>query len=93
MKIEMVREINAWSEMMVKKFNWLVVKYEFSERNRTYMINCIHPMEHDEDDDYNKELIDFYDHAVKKYGDMFYPLMTCNGELFETTDKATIIKV
>lgn len=93
MKQEMEREISAWAKMMVNKFNWLTVKYEFSERNCTYMINCIHPMEHDADDDYNKEAIDFYDHVVKKYGEMFYPLMTCNSELFDSTDRATVIKV
>lgn len=93
MKSEMLADITAWAEMMTKKYNWLVVKVEYSERNCTYMINCIHPDEHDEDDDYNRDCIDYYDYVVKKYGEMFYPLMTCNSELFDSTDKATIIKV
>ena len=91
MKKEMEREICAWGKMMVSKFSWLAVRYEFSERNRTYLINCVHPMEHDADEDYNREIINFYDHVVKKYGDMFYPLITCNSELFGVTDKAETI--
>ena len=92
LKREMESDIRSWAEKMVSKYDWLVVKYEYSDRNLTYMINCIHPMEHDEDDDYNRDCIDYYDYVVKKYGEMFYPVMTCNSELFYSTDRATIIK-
>ncbi len=86
----MEQQIKDWAYQMVKRFNWLVVKYEYSEKFRTYLVSFSPMSMIDENDKFNLEAIAFNDKMVQLYGDDA-PLFTDEEKLFKLTDGAEVI--
>jgi hypothetical protein len=75
---------------MVKSFLWLTIKVEYSEEFGTCLVNLVYPVEHADDDEFNRETLAFEEMMTRLYGDNV-PLFTDNGELFTVSDNAQVI--
>ncbi|MBR5086613.1 MAG: hypothetical protein IKX31_06375 [Muribaculaceae bacterium] len=82
--------IKDWANQMIERFNWLVVKYEYSKKYRTYIVSFSPSSMIDESEDFNVEAIAFNDKMVQIYGDDA-PLFTDEEKLFKLTDNAQIL--
>ncbi len=82
--------IKDWARQMVERFNWLEVKYEYSEKYRTYLVSFSPSSMIEDCDEFNLEAIAFNDKMVQVYGDDA-PLFTDEEKLFKLSDNAQII--
>lgn len=89
----MEQQIRDWAYQMIKSFSWLVVKYEYSKKYRTYLVSFMPSSMIDESEEFNIEAMAFNDKMVQMYGDDA-PLFTDEEKLFKLSDNArTIISV
>ena len=86
----MEQQIKDWAYQMVKRFNWLVVKYEYNVKYRTYLVSFMPSSMIDESEEFNIEAMAFNDKMVQLYGDDS-PLFTDEEKLFKLSDNAQII--
>lgn len=90
MKQKLLQIIKEWGETMVEQFNWLTIKYEYSEFYRTVLVS-FSPLEIiDNDDDFNRDTLIFEDAMTAEFGDDA-PLFTNEEKLFTLSDDALII--
>jgi hypothetical protein len=86
----MEQKIVEWAEKMVKEFSWLTIKVERSEEFATCLVDLVYPVEHADDDVFNRETLEFEEMMTRLYGDNV-PLFTDNGELFSVSDNAQVV--
>lgn len=90
MKQKQLKRIMEWAKKMVEQYNWLTIKYEYSEFYRTFLVS-FSPLEViDNNDDFNKDVLAFEDLMTAEFGDDA-PLFTDDEKLFPVSDAATVI--
>lgn len=90
MKQKLLQRIKEWAEKMVEQYNWLTIKYEYSEFYRTVLVS-FSPLEIiDNDDDFNRDTLFFEDAMTAEFGDDA-PLFTDEEKLFTLSNDAMII--
>lgn len=90
MKQKLLQIIKEWGETMVEQYNWLTIKYEYSEFYRTVLVS-FSPLEIiDNDDDFNRDTLFFEDAMTAEFGDDA-PLFTDEEKLFTLSNDAMII--
>ncbi len=90
MKQKLLQIIKEWAEKMVEQYNWLTIKYEYSEFYRTVLVS-FSPLEIiDNDDDFNRDTLFFEDAMTAEFGDDA-PLFTDEEKLFTLSNDAMII--
>ena len=83
--------IKDWAEGMVQRYNWLVVKYEYSNKFGTFLVSFSPIEKIDIDEDFNKDALEFNDKMVALYGDSA-PLFTDEERLFSLSQNADIVR-
>lgn len=86
----MEQMIKDWATVMVNHFSWLTIKFEFSEKYRTFLVDFVYSSEYDDCDEFNVQAMSFNDKLIDLYHDDA-PLFTDNGELFTLSAAATVI--
>lgn len=86
----MEQMIKDWATVMVNHFSWLTIKFEYSEKYRTYLVDFVYPSEYNDCDEFNVQALSFNDKLIDIYHDNA-PLFTDNGELFTVSAAATVI--
>ena len=86
----MEKTIKEWAINMVRTYTWLTIKFEYSERFRTILIDLVYLPQYGNDADFHRDALAFNDKMCKVYGDDA-PLFTNNEKLFKLSDKAQVI--
>ena len=90
MKQKQAQIIKEWAKTMVEQYNWLTIRYEYSEFYRTFLVS-FSPLELiDKDDDFNKDVLAFEDLMTAQFGEDA-PLFTDENKLFTVSAAATVI--
>lgn len=85
-KEEIKKQLTEWFNIMLAKYTWLKVKYEYSEAKECYLVSfCIgSDIEYS---DFDKDVLEFEEIMDNKYGD-YSPLFCDNESLFRLSPKA-----
>lgn len=90
MKQKQQQMIKDWAEKMVEKYDWLTIKYEYSDFYRTVLVSFSPSEVIDNDDDFNRDALAFEDLMTAEFGDNA-PLFTDEEELFIVSTEATVV--
>lgn len=86
----MEKTIKDWANDMVRAYTWLKIKFEYSERFRTILIDLVYPPQYGNDEDFHRDALAFNDKMCKVYGDDA-PLFTDNEKLFKLSNAAHVV--
>lgn len=81
------KDLRTWFEAISKKFPWLTIKYEFSQKRNLWLVSFSPVSQIELSDDFNKEAMAFEDEMNAKYGYMA-PLFTDEESLFRLSPVA-----
>jgi hypothetical protein len=82
--------IQNWAKEMVAIYTWLTIKYEYSKRYRTFLIDFVYPSQYGNNESFHRAAMAFHDKMCDTYGDDA-PLFTNNGKLFSLSENAQVI--
>lgn len=82
--------IQNWAKEMVSIYTWLTIKFEFSNRYKTFLVDFIYPSQYGDDESFHRAAMAFNDKMCDTYGDDA-PLFTNNEKLFSLSENAQII--
>ncbi len=82
--------ILKWANEMVQNYPWLTVKFEYSQRFGTFLVDFVYSSDNQNDQDFHRDALAFNDKMNELYCDDA-PLFTDNGKLFTLSDDALII--
>ncbi|MBQ9218073.1 MAG: hypothetical protein IJ724_07215 [Muribaculaceae bacterium] len=82
--------IQNWAEEMVRIYTWLTIKFEYSNRYKTFLVDLVYPSQYGDDENFHRAAMAFNDKMCDTYGDDA-PLFTNNGKLFSLSDDAQIV--
>ena len=82
--------IQNWAKEMVSIYTWLTIKFEFSNRYKTFLVDFIYPSQYGDDESFHRAAMAFNDKMCDTYGDDA-PLFTNNEKLFLLSENAQII--
>lgn len=88
--MKQLQRIREWAETMVEQYNWLTIKYEYSDFYRTVLVSFSPSEVIDNDDDFNRDVLAFEDAMNAEFGDDA-PLFTDEEKLFTLSADATVI--
>lgn len=88
-KEEIKKQLTEWFNIMLAKYTWLKVKYEYNEAKECFLVSfCI--SSDIEDSDFDKDVLDFEELMDNKYGD-YSPLFCDNERLFKLSPNAEVL--
>ncbi len=82
--------IQNWAKEMVDIYNWLTIKYEYSKRYRTFLIDFVYPSQYGNNESFHRAALAFNEKMCETYGDDA-PLFTNNEKLFTLSDNAQVV--
>ena len=82
--------IQNWAKEMVAIYTWLTIKFEYSNRYKTFLVDFIYPSQNGDDESFHRAAMEFNDKMCDTYGDDA-PLFTNNDKLFSLSENAQII--
>jgi hypothetical protein len=86
----MEKTIKEWAINMVRTYTWLTIKFEYSKKFRTILIDLVYLPQYGNDEDFHRDALAFNNKMYKVYGGDA-PLFTNNEKLFKLSDKAQVI--
>ena len=90
MKEDIEKRLRTWFSLMLEKYAWLRIKFEFNESRGVYMVS-FSPLNHIESsDDFNIDVMTFADKMNALYGNEA-PLFTDEESLFALSPNAEVI--
>ena len=90
MKEDIEKRLRTWFSLMLEKYAWLRIKFEFNESRGVYMVS-FSPLNHIESsDDFNIDVMTFADEMNALYGNDA-PLFTDEESLFALSPNAEVI--
>lgn len=84
---EIKKILREWATKMVSKYEWLKIRFEFSEDRRKYLVSFYYSEELDDYHPFFSEAMAFEDEMEERYG-YDAPLFCDEEELFKLSDKA-----
>lgn len=84
-KIEEI--LREWCQNMIKKYEWLTIRFEFNEIQKLYLVSFYPITKIDLSDDFNKDALTFEDKMNEDYGDKA-PLFCDEESLFKLSSFA-----
>lgn len=82
--------IQNWAEEMVRIYTWLTIKFEYSNRYKTFLVDLVYPSQYGDDENFHRAAMAFNDKLCDTYGDDA-PLFTNNERLFKLSNEAQIV--
>lgn len=90
MKEDIEKRLRTWFSLMLEKYAWLRIKFEFNESRGVYMVS-FSPLNHIESsDEFNIDVMTFADDMNALYGNEA-PLFTDEESLFALSPNAEVI--
>lgn len=83
--------IQNWAKKMVSIYTWLTIKFEYSNKYKTFLVDFIYPAQYGDDENFHREAMAFNDKMCDTYGDDA-PLFTNNEKLFSLSENAQVIR-
>ena len=80
----------AWFDKMMTKFEWLSIKFEYSDKLRSYLVSFSPSSKIEESDEFCAESMNFEDEMNNQYGDSA-PLFCDDEKYFKLSDKAETV--
>lgn len=87
---EIKEKLINWFNVVITKFEWLSIKFEYSDKLKVYLISFSPSSKIDKSDDFCMEAMRFEDSMNAEYGDDA-PLFCDEEEYFKLSDNAEII--
>ncbi len=88
---EIKKQLTDWFDLMLAKYTWLKVKYEYNVNKECYLISfCISP-DLECSDAFDKDVLEFEKAMGNKYGD-YSPLFCDNERLFKLSPNAEVVE-
>ncbi len=88
---EQERIIKEWAESMVNKYDWLIIKYEYNEERKVFLVSYYPEKLIANNEEFAIDAMRFEDDLNLKYG-IFSPLFCDEESLFKLSSKATVIE-
>lgn len=82
--------IQNWAKEMVAIYNWLTIKFEYSDKYKTFLVDLIYPSQYGDEDSFHLAAMAFNNKMCDTYGDDA-PLFTNNDKLFSLSENAHVI--
>ena len=87
-KEEIKKQLTEWFNIMLAKYTWLKIKYEYNEAKECYLVS-FYSSSDIEDSDFDKDVLEFEEIMDNKYED-YSPLFCDNERLFKLSPKELI---
>lgn len=88
-KEEIKKQLTKWFNIMLAKYTWLKIKYEYNETKECFLVSfCVGS--NIENSDFDKDVLDFEEIMDDKYGD-YSPLFCDNERLFKLSPNADLL--
>lgn len=81
-------DIKTWALRMAEKYDWLTIRYEYSDKHECFMISFYG--ENLDNEEFCKTALEFEDETTEKYGDE-EPLFCDNEDMFELSENAVCV--
>ena len=85
-KEEIKKQLTEGFNIMLAKYTWLKIKYEYNEAKECYLVS-FYSSSDIEDSDFDKDVLEFEEIMDNKYED-YSPLFCDNERLFKLSPKA-----
>ena len=89
-KLVIEKQLRDWFNLMLLKYAWLIIKFEYNEMENCYMVSFSPSSELDKSIEFSKDALDFENKMNKKYGDDA-PLFCDEESLFKLSNKAELL--
>lgn len=89
-KEEIKKQLTDWFDVMLAKYTWLKVKYEYSESKECYLVSFCISSDTEYSDAFDKDVLDFEETMDNEYGD-YSPLFCDNERLFKMSPNAEVV--
>lgn len=88
---EIKKKLVAWFDKMMIKYEWLSIKFEYSNKLSNYLVSFSPSSKIEESDDFCEESMNFEDEMSKQYGDLA-PLFCDDEKYFKLSENAEIVR-
>ena len=92
MKRKIYKKLYGWCKRITRKYGWLTVKFEFSDRYDTYLVSFYPSSIIENSDQFNIDAMAFEDKMNDQFGDMA-PLFCDEESCFKLSNKAKVFGV
>ena len=90
MKRDIENELRAWFKEMIRKYKWLIVKFEWSRDRSVYLVSFSPEDQIAASESFNRDALAFADNMNDRYGDDA-PLFTDEESLFQLSSDAEVL--
>lgn len=84
------RKLRAWFALMLKKYTWLSIKFEFNKEYKCYLVSFSPSSKSTQDEDFCRDVLDFEDKINEEY-EFDAPLFCDDEDLFELSSNAEVL--
>lgn len=89
-KLVIEKQLRDWFNLMLLKYTWLIIKFEYNEMEDCYMVSFSPSSELDKSVEFSKDALDFENKMNKEHGDDA-PLFCDEESLFKLSNKAELL--
>lgn len=89
MKEEIKKQLTEWFSIMLAKYTWLEIKYEYNLTKECYLVS-FYVSSDIENSDFDKDVLEFEEKMDNTYGD-YSPLFCDNERLFKMSPNAILL--